>query len=245
MTEAGFTDYSAFIKAIYSAIDRHARKEEWLPVYWNIGEEPSGDALKASIENAMSYRTAFPDGPPFFTAASGNPDLARTLHVATLGGHDEAGVRALASAGSAWAYGDGGSRWSYGIYLYKAVKEFGLRFRLSWHWNSPAGDPYYALDCRNDDFAWANSTPGRQFAPSVEFLRIAAGLDDYRHLLTLERLAKAKEGAPAAQQAEALVRNRMAAFRLGQLDPAPVLGVDGWAACRRQLADAIEALQGK
>ena len=45
----------------------------------------------------------------------------------------------------------------------------GLKFRLAWHWNIVAGDPYYALDCREDDYAWANSTryhprfPGRWF----------------------------------------------------------------------------------
>ena len=252
MKEAGFTDYSAFVKAIYSAIDRHAQEKEWLPVYWNLGDEPAGDDLKASIENAKAYREAFPKGPPFFTAATSlstqdanDPhfELARTLNVATLNGHDETSLKRLASAGGAWAYYNGGSRWSFGIYLYKAVKEFGLKFRLAWHWNLVAGDPYYALDCREDDYAWANATPDRQLVPSVEFMRIAAGLDDYRYLLTLARLAKAKEGTPAAKQAEALIRNRMAAFHLGQLDHDPLFGVDDWAAYRRQLADAIESLR--
>jgi hypothetical protein len=252
MKAAGFTDYGAFIKEIYSAVDRHAREKEWLPVYWNLGDEPTGDALKESIENAKAYREAFPSGPPFFTAATSlyktdpndpNFVLAKTLQVATLNLHDEAGVKLLASSGGAWAYYNNGSRWTYGIYLYEAAREFGLRFRLTWHWNLVAGDPYYALDCREDDYAWANANADRQLVPSVEFLRIAAGLDDYRHLLTLARLAKAKEGTPAATQAEALIRQRMAAFHLGQTDPDPHFGVDDWAAFRRQLADAIEALQ--
>jgi hypothetical protein len=252
MKAAGPTDYSAFVKAIYSAIDRHAREKEWLPVYWNLGDEPSGDSLTESIENAKAYRKAFPQGPPFFTAATSlyNHDardphfeLSRTLHVATLAQHDETGVKLLASAGGAWAYYNGGSRWTYGIYLYKAVKEFGLKFRLAWHWHAASGDPYYALDCREDDYAWANLTPTRQLAPSVEFMRIAAGLDDYRHLLTLARLAKAKAGTPAASRAETLIRDRMAAFHLGRADPDPAFGVDEWAAYRRRLADAIEALQ--
>jgi hypothetical protein len=252
MKEAGFTDYSAFVKAIYSAIDRHAQEKEWLPVYWNLGDEPGGDELKASIENAKAYREAFPNGPPFFTAATSlykddandpNFELGKTLHVATLALHDEASLKLLASSGGSWAYYNNGSRWTFGIYLYKAVQESGLKFRLSWHWNIVAGDPYYALDCREDDYAWANANPDRQLLPSLEFLRIAAGLDDYRHLLTLARLAKSKEGTPAAKRAEALIRNRMAAFHLGQLDPDPLFGVDDWAAYRRQLADAIETLQ--
>ncbi len=252
MKDAGFTDYSAFIKAIYTAIDRHARDKEWVPVYWNLGDEPSGEALTEAIENAKAYRQAFPNGPPYFTAATsigGNEsadaafELAKTLHVATLAGHDETGLRKLAAAGGAWAYYNGANRWTFGIYLYKAATEFGLKFRLGWAWDAAAGDPYYALDCREDDFAWANLSPTGQLVPSVEFMRIAAGLDDYRHLLTLERLAKAKAGTPAARQAEALIRDRMAAFHLGQAEPDANFGADGWAGYRRRLADAIEALQ--
>lgn len=252
MKEAGFTDYSAFVKAVYATIERHAEEKRWLPVYWNLGDEPGADDLEASIENAKAYRGAFHKGPPFFTIATSidkadandpNFVLAKTLHVPALAGHDQASVKLLAGAGSAWGYYNNGSRWTYGIYLYKAAREFGLKFRLSWHWNIVAGDPYYALDCREDDYAWANATPNRQLVPSLEFLRIAAGLDDYRHLLTLERLVKAKAGSPAARRAEALIRDRMAAFQLGQFDPDPRFGVDDWAAYRRQLADAIESLE--
>jgi len=252
MKAAGFTDYSAFIKAVYTAIERHAREKDWLPVYWNLGDEPSGDAVKASTENALAYREAFPSGPPLFTAATSlykgntndaNFELARALHVATLNLHDEAGIRALTAAAVGWAFYNNGSRWTFGIYLYKAVKEFGLKFRLSWHWNLVAGDPYYALDCREDDYAWANANAERQLVPSVEFLRIAAGLDDYRHLLTLARLAHAKAGTSAAIRAEALIHDRMAAFHLGQFDPDPHFRVEDWTVYRRQVANAIEALQ--
>ncbi len=65
---------------------------------------------------------------------------------------------------------------------------------MAWHWNITAGDPFYALDSREDDYAWALASPDGQLIPTVEFARIAAGLDDYRHLLTLARLAKTKAG---------------------------------------------------
>src|SRR5207248_2512205 len=35
MKAAGFTDYSAFIKAIFTAVQNHADEAGWLPVYWN------------------------------------------------------------------------------------------------------------------------------------------------------------------------------------------------------------------
>jgi hypothetical protein len=252
MKAAGFTSYSAFIKALYTAVKQHAQAKDWLPVYWNIGDEPSSDALPRAIENATAYRDAFPSGPPFFTAATtmhGNDKndaalrLASTVHVANLNGHDEAGLKLLQGRGGEWAFYNGGNRWTYGVYLYKAAKEFHLRFRLAWHWNLVAGDPYYALDCREDDAAWANATPDRQLAPSVEFIRIGAGLDDYRSLLTLARLAKEKAGTPAAKAAERLIGARMAAFHLGDRDHDRLFGVEDWAAFRERLDSVIEALQ--
>ena len=68
MQAAGFTDYSAFLKAVFAAVQKHADEAGWLPVYWNIGDEPIGDDLVRSAENAEAYRKAFPKGPPFFTA---------------------------------------------------------------------------------------------------------------------------------------------------------------------------------
>lgn len=252
MQAAGFTDYSAFIKALYSAIQKHADEQHWLPVYWNLADEPIGDDLKRSADNAAAYRQAFPHGPPFFTGASsfsGNDrndphfQLARAFHVANWNDHDEAAVALLRDAGSDWAFYNGGNRWTFGYYLYKAAKQFNLKFRLSWHWNAAAGDPYYALDCREDDYAWCNATPDAQLVPAIHFEQLRAGLNDYRHLLTLARLAQEKKGTPAATAAERLIAARLAAFKLGQRDHDTLFGPDDWLTFRRQLAEAIEALR--
>ena len=252
MKAAGFSDYSAFIKAIYSAIQKHAQEQGWLPVYWNLADEPLGEDLQRSAENAEAYREAFPKGPPFFTGASSfegsdpkNPHflLSKALHVANWNLHDEAAVNMLHQAGSDWAFYNGGNRWTYGYYLYKAAKQYDLKFRLSWHWNANAGDPYYALDCREDDYAWCNATPDGQLIPAIHFEQLRAGLDDYRFLLTLARLAKEKAGAPAAKAAEELLAARLTAFKLGQRDHDALLGPDDWQFFRRKLAEAIEALR--
>jgi hypothetical protein len=252
MKAAGFSDYSAFIKAIFTAVQKHAEENQWLPVYWNLADEPIGEDVKRSAENAAAYRRAFPKGPPFFTGASSfsgsdrnDPhfELAKAFHVASWNGHDEASVGLLREAGSDWAFYNGGNRWTYGYYLYKAAKQFNLKFRLSWHWNAAAGDPYYALDCREDDYAWCNATPDGRLVPSIHFEQLRAGLDDYRHLLTLARLAKEKEGSPAAAAGQALIAARLASFKLGQREHDELFAPDDWQAFRRQLADAIEALR--
>ena len=254
MKAAGFSDYSKFIRVVYGAIEQHAEQKGWLPVYWNLGDEPSGDDLKRSIANATAYAAAFGKGPPYFTvptsldpghATRGDPQflLARALTVATLGWFDEGTVSTLRREGGAWSFYNGGNRWTFGAYLYKAAKEFDMKFRVAWHWNASAGDPYYALDCREDDYAWATAGADGELMPTLEFERIAAGLGDYRRLLTLARLAKAKQGTPAAQAAEALTRGRMAAFHLTDRDHDKLFGAQDWSAFREQLAKAIEGLE--
>ena len=252
MKAAGFSDYSAFIKAIYSAIQRHAVQEAWIPVFWNLADEPLGDDLKRACQNAEAYRKAFPKGPPFFTGASSftgkdrsDPhfQLSKAFHVADWNLHDEDGVNLLHESGVDWAFYNGGNRWTYGYYLYKAAKQFDMKFRLSWHWNAAAGDPYYALDCREDDYAWCNATPDGRLVPSIHFEQLRAGIDDYRYMLTLARLANEQHGTPLAAAGEALIASRLSAFKLGEREHEPLFPPEDWQAFRHKLADAIEALR--
>jgi hypothetical protein len=254
MSAAGFQDYSAFVKAIYSRIQEHAEKEGWIPVYYNLADEPLGEDTIRAAENAEAYRRAFPQGPPFFTGASSfagsdqaNPHfrLARAFHVVSWNDHDADGVKLLHDAGSDWALYNGGSRWTFGAYMFKAVKEYGMKFRLTWHWNAAAGDPYYALDCREDDYAWCNASPDGRLIPSVEFERIREGLDDYRRLITLDRLSRGDPDSPASRKARALIDSLMNSFQLRPSDRNAEQPPGGWARFRRDLDDALESLQDR
>ncbi len=249
MRAAGFDDYSKFLEAVFGAVQKHADEAGWLPVYWNIADEPAGDDVLRSAENAEAYRKAFPKGPPLFTGASsfqgrnsGDPHfrLSRALHVADWNLHDEDGVKLLHKAGSDWAFYNGGNRWTYGVYMYKAAKQHGMKFRLSWHWNAAAGDPYYALDCREDDYAWCNSTPEGELVPSVHFERLREGLDDYRRMLTLARLARERAGSAATRDAEKLLAEVLGGFRLGDRE---LKGVESFTKLRIRLDDAIDRLR--
>jgi hypothetical protein len=76
-----------------------------------------------------------------------------------------------------------------------------LVLRLTWHLNAIAGDPYYALDCREDDYCWFNTDADQRMVPSVNFLgNMLPGLNDYRYLSTLQRLLKEKPNHPAAAE---------------------------------------------
>lgn len=249
MKAAGFSDYPSFVRAVFSAVQEHARAADWLPVYWNLADEPLGDDLARSAANAEAYRQAFPAGPPWFTGASsftgGNPNdphfrLSKALHVANWNLHDEAGVQMLHKAGGRWGFYNGGNRWTYGVYLYKAATQFNLQYRIAWHWNVVAGDPYYALDCREDDYAWCNSSPEGELLPSVEFERLREGLDDYRRLRTLARLVRERGGSAAAQHGETVLEEILGAFRLGDRE---LKGAASFAALRERLDAAIERLR--
>ncbi|MDP6635195.1 MAG: hypothetical protein QGG42_09875 [Phycisphaerae bacterium] len=252
MKKAGFSDYSSFVRSIFSAVQTHAESNNWLDVYWNLGDEPIGDDLTRSIENAEAYKKAFPKGPPYFTAASsfrGNKPadphfvLSKNLHIANWNTHDEDSVNLIRSSGGRWAFYNGGNRWTYGVYMYKAAKQFDMKFRLSWHWNCAAGDPYYALDCREDDYAWCNSSPEGRLIPAVRFERLREGLDDYRRMLTLARLVAEKPNLTAAKSAKNLIAQTLGSFKLGQRNHDALFGPDHWTTLRRRLDDAIEAIR--
>lgn len=249
MKEAGFKDYAAFVKATFKAIQDHADENNWLPVYWNLADEPIGADLKRGAENAAAYRQAFPKGPPFFTGASsftGSKEtdphyvLSKELHVANWNLHDEASVKMIHDAGCDWSFYNGGNRWTYGVYMYKAAKEYKMKFRVAWHWNNVAGDPYYALDCREDDYAWCNSSPDGDLIPSVQFERLREGIDDYRRMLTLARLASEKKGSAEAAAGEKVLRDILGAFRLGQRE---LTGAASYGELRGRLDEAIEKLR--
>ena len=114
-----------------------------------------------------------------------------------------------------------------------------MKFRLSWHWNACAGDPYYALDCREDDYCWCNASPDGELVPAVKFERLREGLGDYRRLLTLARLAKEKAGTAAGEEANQLLADILGNFKLGDRD---LKGERSFAKLRARLDTAIEKL---
>lgn len=247
MQKAGFEDYSEFIKAVYTEIQNHAEEHDWIPLYFYLADEPIGDDIVSGYENAEAYRKAFPDGPPFFTGASSyagsDPNdrhmrLALAFHVVSWTLHSEESVRLLHEKGGEWAFYNGGSRWTFGDYMFKCVKEFDMKFRTSWHFNASAGNPYYALDCREDDYSWCHSSPEGLLIPSVEFERVREGLEDYRRFLTLERLAKLRNDSNAKK----LIEERMRSFKLGERDHEKIFPLEDYKQSRRKIDDAIESL---
>ena len=217
---AGFADMKSFLAAVYGAIDRHAAERNWLPVAWNLCDEPLGANIPPAVKNALAHRQVAPAlKHSFFMGATSmrgddpkdpHYELVRALPIASLNLHDDKSLAVIRKAGNGFSFYNGGNRWTYGRYMKMLVLKGDLKLRLSWHWNIVAGDPYYALDCREDDYCWYNTDETGRLVPSLRFLaQIRPGLYDYRYLSTLQRLLKENPGHPAAARARKVFEEMM------------------------------------
>lgn len=251
MKSAGFTRYADFLRAILSVVDVHAKAAGWLPVAFNLADEPIKDNVPKAVANAQAWREAAPAGilttgaTSVEAARSDDPHLAlaKALRIANLNSHDETAIKAIQNAGSDWAFYNGGNRWTFGTYMFKTAKQHNMKFRLSWHWNAAAGDPYYALDSREDDYAWCSVNANRELIPTIHFERdIREGVDDYRYMLTLSRLLQAKPNHPAAANARKLLDDKLNSFQLGERNHNAKWPVEEFSTYRLKLAEAVEQL---
>ena len=212
---AGFANAEAFLKALYGQIEEHAAANNWVPIAWNLCDEPLGDAAAASAKNAALHDKVAQDLKlklqTFMGATSmegadpKNPHfgLVTGLTMPSLNIHDEASIKLIQDKGHKFSFYNGGTRWTYGRYMKALVLKYGLAYRVTWHLNAIAGNPYYALDSREDDYSFVNTDEKQTLVPSLTLLgEILPGMNDYRYLSTLQRLLKEKASSPAAAEAK-------------------------------------------
>jgi hypothetical protein len=137
-------------------------------------------------------------------------ELVRAFPVPSLNNHDEDSLGVIKDPGNRFSFYNGGNRWTYGRYMKMLVKKHGVALRLTWHYSAVAGDPYYALDCREDDYGWFNTNIDGELVPSIDILgKILPGLKDYRYLSTLDRLIRERPDHPATAEAKKLFEEMM------------------------------------
>lgn len=250
----GFSDVRLFLDALYGALDAHAVANNWLPVAWNICDEPAAEAITGAVANARVHRSVGEklQRTSFMGATSmvgDNPNdphfpLLQALPVAALSNHDGASLKVVTDAGNKVAYYNAGSRWTVGRYLKMLVMKHGLSLRLLWHYNNVAGDPYYALDCREDDYCWYTTDASRTMIPSADLLlQLIPGLNDYRYLSTLQRLLDEHPNHPAAASSRRVL-HEMIAVTAGK-DHRPPLDPATYDRDRARIVAAILALVPK
>ncbi len=205
--KAGFSDIRSYLVELYNKIDKHGVKQNWLPVAWNIADEPHDGTIQGAINNAAAHRglienlqkTTFMGATSLYgkTHDEKKRTLIEHLPVAMLNLHDQNAIEVINKASNTFGYYNGANRWTLGRYMKMLTVKYGLGLRLLWHYNVIAGNPYYALDSREDDHCWYNTNEHGELIPSIAFLtEIVPGLNDYRYLTTLEKRLKSSEDNP-------------------------------------------------
>ena len=210
----GFDNPDAMWKHLVALIDKHSQEKQWLPVFVSTSDEPHilSDQEKCAALNKILKKYQTPRirfaGISSITERNANSyhqEFCESMDVANLNIHDQWAIDMLHKAGSDWAFYNGGNRWTFGPYMYMLKQKNNMLFRVSWHWNCNSGDPYYALDGREDDYCWANITPEGELITSVSFERLRRGIVDYRYLLALKEFAAKQPSHPLAKDAKALL----------------------------------------
>ena len=208
----GFNTLEELYKHVFKLLDEHAKEKKWLPLIVTACDEPvEGDIIKAAnnaalLKKCVSSRIRFAGATSMLgnKADDKHQPLVKNMDIANYNSHDTDSIDAANKTGG-WAFYNGGNRWTYGFYMYMLKNKYNMKFRLAWHWNMNAGDPYYALDCREDDYSWANANAKGELVPSIHFERIREGIDDYRYLLALEKLIKENPNHQATPKAKELI----------------------------------------
>ena len=81
MGSAGFTDYGDFVKAIYSQVERQAVQHDWIPVYFNLADEPIGDDLVRWPRMPRSTAKPFRTGRRISPVPAASPEAIGTTPI--------------------------------------------------------------------------------------------------------------------------------------------------------------------
>jgi len=216
--------FEDFLQDIYGEVDDHAAAASWMPVTWNLGDEPRGEGIDTTVELASAYSAAVPEVSTSLFYSATDPDglesaLFPLISYSLLNGHSEASVQAILDAGNRWGLYNTGDRFAFGYYLAKA-RQYGCSGQYEFALQSVGSDPYYPLDAREDDLCMLYTTSSGELVPVVRFERIREGIDDYRYILTLRRLMEENPGTMPAEYAELFLSALMDQITFG--DPASI-----------------------
>jgi len=255
----GFSTQSNFYSHIFGLVQDHSITENWLPITFIICDEPTGDG---DIANAIAmagllspYKS---DQIDFYGITSmttnyttNHQELVEALPGTSYNLHDEWSIDIATTNHGTWSFYNGGSRWNFGHYMFMLKQNYEMHYRIAWHWNINVGDPYFALDCREDDYSWVNVNTRGELVESMAFQEIREGVDDYRYLLTLQNLVNSNPTHTAAIEGQILLDQTLALLPADDRRDAD--GETGYQGdlpfdpqdVRREMADYIRILRGE
>jgi hypothetical protein len=202
---------SQVVADVVSATAAHGRAAGWPTLVYNVGDEPHGDNVAASVAAAAAFRRAGALTSVFTSLVDGSAETAPLLDgavdLAILTHHSAYALRRVANASARFMTYNLGDRYGAGVYQFRLRAE-GCLGHYQFAFSSVGADPYYALDAREDDIVAAFTHGDGRLRPTLQFELYREGLTDLRYALLAERLAApdgpaATAGAPAAAVARA------------------------------------------
>jgi hypothetical protein len=216
--------FGEILKTVWTAVKEHADKENWLPILYEMCDEPRviEDARKL-VEMMKLYRENAPwvkIGGSYSVKWNEDPlekeiqNIFKTLVWSALNEHNQTDLDKAKEFGrELHMYNQGHSRFSFGAYQWAQFHK-GVKSRMEWHLLALHGYQFFDLDGREPDSAMINW--GRnEVIPTIHLARCREGADDFRAAVTLWNLAQKDKESAAAKSAIAWLEDVSQKIKIG------------------------------
>ncbi|MBM4032805.1 MAG: hypothetical protein FJ291_13595 [Planctomycetes bacterium] len=242
--------YEELLRIVYADVERHAKEKGWPPRVYYFLDEPRPEYRNVeSCGELIRLRTrACPNTlfSGYYSTGAGRDVYFQTMPVSIAHVNPRALELVKGAGKRLWDYSGSRVRHDIGRWAFVAARA-GMSGFLRNGYMYVCSMPYF--DYSDDEASWSVVYPSKKgLNDTVGWERTAQGVNDYRYLLTCERLiAKARAAGKGAAEAEAA-----AAFLKAALQPIAIedkasarLSPAQYDAFRRAIAAHIAALSAK
>jgi len=236
------------LRIVYGDVARHAKANRWPPRVYYFLDEPRPEyrnvepgAKRIELRTRACPGTLFSG---YYSTGGGRDVFFPTMPVSIAHVNDKALALVRQGGRRIWDYSGERCRHDVGRWAFAAARA-GMSGFLRNGYMYVCSDPYF--DFSDDEASWSVVYPSISgLNDAVGWERTAEGVDDYRYLLTCERLIKkaraerralGRADAAAATMARTLARVSVSDKETARLTPA------GYDRFRRELAGHIIALR--
>ena len=199
--------YAELLKTVYADVERHGKEKGWPKRVFSFLDEPRREYGNIEARRGTDPHPVPRPAPRPSSAATTPPAKGRDVYFQTMpisiAHTNKLALDLTTKAGKQlWDYDGGGARHNIGRWCFVAARA-GLKGYLRNGYGYVCSDPYF--DFSDDEAAWTMVFPSRNgISDTPGWERSAQGANDYRYLVTCERLInKAKSSGKAAAQATA------------------------------------------
>lgn len=199
--------FEKLIGLVYNQVEEHAKAKGWPKRSYYFLDEPRVEFgnIESSLELIKLYTKAAPNTlfSGYYGDGQGRDEYFKLMPVSISHVNDNILKLVKESGKQLWVYDGSRNRASIGRWMFAAAKA-GVKGYLTNGYMYVCSDPYF--DFSDDEAAWCVAWPGKYgVVDTVQYERVADGINDYRYLITLERLVKtAPADKPTAATRDAL-----------------------------------------